>query len=100
MMLEGAGFEVVDLGADVPAERFVEASQEHQPRFVGLSALLTTALPTMRSTIQALEEAELRDQVIVMVGGTALSQQLADEIGADLYAPDAGSAVNRAKAFL
>lgn len=100
MMLEGAGFEVIDLGVDVPPERFVEATREHQPRFVGMSAMLTTTMPGMRATIEALSEAGLRDQVTVMVGGAPLTQQFADEIGADLYAPDAFSAANQAKALL
>lgn len=100
MMLEGAGFEVIDLGADVPPERFVEAVREHQPRFVGMSALLTTTMLGMRATIEALSGAGLRDQVTVMVGGAPVTQQFADEIGADLYAPDASSAANRAKALL
>jgi len=100
MMLEGAGFEVVDLGVNVPAERFLEAVQEHQPHFVGMSALLTTTLPEMRTTIEALEDGGVRDQVTVMVGGAPLNQQVADEVGADLYAPDASSAANRARAWL
>jgi len=100
MMLEGAGFEVIDLGVDVSPEQFVEAIREHQPRFVGMSALLTTTMAGMRTTIESLKEAGLRDQVVVMVGGAPLTQQFADEIGADLYAPDASSATNRAKALL
>ena len=72
MMLEGAGFEVVDLGVDVTPERFVEAVREHQPRFVGMSALLTTTMLGMRATIEALKEARLRNQVTVMVGGAAV----------------------------
>jgi 5-methyltetrahydrofolate--homocysteine methyltransferase len=100
MMFEGAGFEVLDLGVDVSPERFVDAVREHQPRFVGLSALLTTTMPGMRATIEALQEAGLRDQVTVMVGGAPLTQPFADQIGADLYAPDASSAASRAKALL
>jgi len=100
MMLEGAGFEVIDLGVDVSPERFVEAIREHRPRFVGMSALLTTTMPGMRATIEALQKAGLRHQVVVMVGGAPVTQQYADQIGADLYAPDASSAASRAKALL
>lgn len=100
MMLEGAGFEVIDLGVDVAPEQFVAAIREHQPRLVGMSALLTTTMPGMRATIDALSEAGLRDQVLVMVGGAPLTQQFADEIGADLYAPDASVAANCARALL
>lgn len=100
MMLEGAGFEVIDLGVDVPSERFVEAAREYQPRFIGMSALLTTTMSNMRDTIEALKKAGLRDEVTVMVGGASVTQQVANEIGADLYAPDAAAAANRAKASL
>jgi 5-methyltetrahydrofolate--homocysteine methyltransferase len=100
MMLEGAGFEVIDLGVDVPPEQFAEAIREHQPRFVGMSALLTTTMPGMRMTIEALSEAGLRDHLTVMVGGAPVTQQFADEIGADLYARDAPAAANRARALL
>jgi 5-methyltetrahydrofolate--homocysteine methyltransferase len=100
MMLEGAGFEVIDLGVDVPPAQFVEAVREHQPHFVGLSALLTTTMPGMRATIEALSEAGLRDQVAVMVGGAPVTQQFSDGIGANLYAPDASAAASRARALL
>lgn len=100
MMLEGTGFEVIDLGVDVSPERFVEAIREHQPRFVGMSALLTTTMPGMHVTIETLRGSGLRDQVAVMVGGAPVTQQFADEIGADLYAPDAPIAANRARALL
>jgi len=100
MMLEGAGFEVVDLGVDVAPEGFVEAVQEHRPDFVGMSALLTTTMPSMGTTVEALEEAGLREQVKVMVGGAPVTQQFAEEIGADIYAPDASSAATRAKSLL
>jgi len=96
MMLEGAGFEVIDLGVDVSPEQFVTAIQEHQPRFVGMSALLTTTMPGIRSTLHAISESGLRDQVVVMIGGAPVTQQFADEIGADIYAPDATSAASRA----
>ena len=96
MMLEGAGFEVIDLGVDVSPEQFVTSIQEHQPRFVGMSALLTTTMPGIRSTLHAISESGLRDQVVVMIGGAPVTQQFADEIGADIYAPDAASAASRA----
>jgi len=100
MMLEGAGFEVTDLGVDVPPERFVDAVEKHKPDLVGMSALLTTTMPAMRTTIEALVEAGLRDDVKLMVGGAPLTQSYADKIGADGYAPDAASAVRRAKELL
>jgi len=97
MMLEGTGFQVVDLGVDVSADAFVQAVREHSPQILGMSALLTTTMLAMRATIEALKEAELRDQVLVMAGGAPLTQSFADEIGADLYAPDASSAARKAK---
>jgi 5-methyltetrahydrofolate--homocysteine methyltransferase len=97
MMLEGAGFETVDLGKDVPPEAFVTAVREHQPKILGLSALLTTTMPGMKGTIEALEEAGLRDSVKVMVGGAPVTAAFAEEIGADAYAPDAASAVDVAR---
>jgi 5-methyltetrahydrofolate--homocysteine methyltransferase len=100
MMLEGVGFEVIDLGVDVSPEGFVEAIKAHRPGFVGLSALLTTTMPGMRATIGALQEAGLRGGVTIMVGGAPVTQSFAEEIGADLYAPDASAAASRAKALL
>jgi len=100
MMMTGAGVQVIDLGIDIPPEEFVEAIQKHQPRIVGMSALLTTTTGGMKTTIEALEEAGLRDRVKVMVGGAPLTQEYSDEIGADGYAPDAVSAVDLAKAWL
>ena len=97
MMLEGAGFEVVDLGTDVSPDKFVAAVKEHQPDLVGCSALLTTTMPKMKTTIEALTEAGLRGSVKVMIGGAPVTEKYAAEIGADLYAPDASSAANRAK---
>jgi len=97
MMLEGAGFEVIDLGADVSPDKFVAAVKEHRPDLVGFSALLTTTMPKMKTTIQALTEAGLRGSVKVMIGGAPVTEKYAAEIGADLYAPDASSAANRAK---
>ena len=100
MMMEGAGFEVIDLGPDVPAEKFVAAINEHQPGLVGLSALLTTTAPMMRTIMGSLQQAGVRDQVKVLGGGAAVSAEFADEVGADGYAPDAGAAVRKAKELL
>jgi 5-methyltetrahydrofolate--homocysteine methyltransferase len=100
MMLEGAGFEVIDLGTDVPPARFAEVAREHGARLVGLSALLTTTMQNMRSTIEALEDLGVRDQVKVMVGGAPVTEAFAREIGADGFAPDASRAVALAKALL
>jgi len=100
MMMEGAGFEVVDLGTDVKPAAFVDAVREHKPNLIGMSALLTTTMPSMTATIEALTEAGLRDQVKVLVGGAPVTQNFADSIGADGYAPDASSASRKAKALL
>ena len=97
MMIEGAGFETVDLGTDVKAAAFVDAVREHQPKIVGMSALLTTTMVNMKGTIEALEEAGLRDQVKIMVGGAPVTAAFAEEVGADAYAPDAASAVDIAR---
>lgn len=101
MMLEGAGFEVMDLGTDVAPETFVEAVREHQPHLVGMSALLTTTMPGMKETIEALEEAGgLRSTVKIMVGGAPVTAAYAEEIGADAYASDAASAIEVARNLL
>ena len=94
MMLEGAGYRVYDLGNDVPAEAFVNAVEEYDADIVGMSALLTTTVPMMESTIQALKEAEIRSEVKVMIGGAPVSDELAKQIGADGYAPDGAVAVD------
>lgn len=99
MMLEGAGFEIVDLGVDVSSDKFVEAVQKGA-RIVAMSALLTTTMPNMKTTIQAIEDAGLRAQVKIMVGGAPVTETYAQEIGADGYAADASAAVRRAKALL
>ena len=99
MMLKGAGFEVIDLGIDVAAEKFVETAKEEGVNLVGLSALLTTTMPQMKTVIDALKEAGL-DEVKVMIGGAPVTQSYADEIGAVGYAPDAASAVDKAKELL
>ncbi len=96
-MLSGAGFEVKDLGADVSPERFVEAVREENPKILGMSALMTTTMPAMKRTVDALAEAGLRDGIKVLVGGAPLTEEYCEEIGADGYAPDAWSAVKKAK---
>ncbi len=100
MMLEGAGFEVHNLGRDVAPEAFVAAVEEHSANIVGISALMTTTMPGMKRTIDALTKAGVRGQVKVMIGGAPVSQAFADEIGADGYAKDSSLAVVKAKALL
>jgi 5-methyltetrahydrofolate--homocysteine methyltransferase len=100
MMMRGAGFEVFDLGTDVAADVFVEAVREKTPDIVGISALLTTTMAGMRDTIEALQEAGLRDQVKVMIGGAPVTRDFAQKIGADGYASDAPTAVDMAKEFV
>lgn len=97
IMVEGSGFEVIDLGVDVSPEKFVEAVKEKQPQVVGLSALLTTTMTAMQTTIEALKQSGLREKVKIMVGGASVTQAFADKIGADGYAPDAASAAIKAK---
>ncbi len=100
MMLEGSGFQVVDAGVDVAPEKFVAAVKENKPDVIAMSALLTTTMTNMKTTIAALDEAGVRKSVKVMVGGAPLTQRYADEIGADGYAPDAASAAELAGALL
>jgi corrinoid protein of di/trimethylamine methyltransferase len=100
IMFEGAGFEVVDLGTDVEPETFVQAVQENKPDIVGMSALLTTTMPSMEKTIQALQEAGFREQIKVMIGGAPVTGDYAAKIGADAYAPDASSATRKARELL
>jgi 5-methyltetrahydrofolate--homocysteine methyltransferase len=95
MMLQGGGFEIIDLGTDVSAERFIAAVNEHDSRLLGMSALLTTTMPYMAKVIQAIKEAGLED-VRTMIGGAPVTQQFANDIGADGYAPDAATAVDLA----
>lgn len=97
MMLEGAGFELVDLGADVSPEKFAHAVRENQPDILAMSALLTTTMPAMKTTIDALEGAGLRSQVKVMIGGAPITDEYANGIGADGFAPDASRAASLAK---
>ena len=97
MALEGAGFEVIDLGTDVDPDKFVQAVREHKPQVIGLSALLTTTMLTMRETVEAIKAAGLRNQVKIMIGGAPVSQEFADEIGADFYGMDSTSGRNYAR---
>jgi 5-methyltetrahydrofolate--homocysteine methyltransferase len=98
-MLEGGGFEVYDLGADVAPERFVEAAKSNKADIVALSALLTVTMPSMRTTIEAFRQAGLRDSVKIMVGGAPVTRRYADEIGADGFSENAGGAVQLARSF-
>lgn len=100
MMLEGAGFTILDLGVDVSPEAYVTAVKEQGAKVIGLSALLTTTMPAMKDTIEACKEAGVRDDVVIMIGGAPVTQDYADEIGADGFAPDAASAVDKAKELL
>ncbi len=100
MMLEGAGFEIIDLGTDVSSEQFVEAVKQHQVNIVGMSALLTTTMPAIGRTVAALTEAGLREQIKIMVGGAPVTTDFAEKVGADAYAPDAGSAPRVAKKLM
>ena len=100
IMLEGAGFEVIDLGVQVAPEKFVAAIEEHQPDIVGFSAFLTTTMPMFKANLNALEKAGIRNDVIVMVGGAPVTQEYADAVGADGYAADASQTVKRAKSLL
>ena len=100
MMLEGSGFEVIDLGSDVSPEKFVSAARDQGAQIVAMSALLTTTMPGMKATIEALNASGLRDQVKILVGGAPVTQDYATLIGADGYSSDASRAVAAAKALL
>jgi len=100
MMLEGAGFDVLDLGVDVSPERFVESVKENGADIVAMSALLTTTMPHMKSTIEAIREAGLRERVKVIIGGAPVTDAFAQEIGADGFAPDASQAASLAKSLI
>ncbi len=100
LMLEGAGFEIVDLGVDVSAEKFIAAVREHNVDIIAMSALLTTTMSHMKDTVEALKAAGLRDKVKVMIGGAPVTQSYATEVGADGYAPDASQAVALAKSLI
>jgi len=99
-MLEGAGFEVFDIGIDVPLQKFVDAIREKDPHILALSALLTITMPEMKKVIDALGQAGIRNQVKVLIGGAPVTQRYADEIGADGYGENAGSAVSVARALM
>ena len=100
MMLESAGFEVIDLGVDVEPEIFIEAIKENDPEILGLSALLTTTMPMLKKTVESVDDAGIRKNLKIMIGGAPVNQEFADEIGADAYAPDAGSASRMAKSLI
>jgi len=100
MMLEGAGFEIIDLGVDVSPEKFIETAKEKKADLVGLSALLTTTMPSMKDVVKDVGDSDLKSKVKVFIGGAPVTQSHADEIGADGYAPDAASAVDKAKELL
>jgi len=100
MLLEGAGYEVIDLGADVPKEKFLEYAEKENPDVLGMSALLTTTMVFMKGMVEALEESGLKEKVKVIIGGAPITQSYADEIRADGYAPDAASAVDLVKAVM
>jgi methanogenic corrinoid protein MtbC1 len=100
IMLEGAGYTVVDLGVNVPAARFVDAIREHRPVVVGLSAFLTTTMPMVGRTIEAIRDAGLREGIRIIVGGAPVNETFAAEVGADGYAPDASSAVRVVRSLL
>lgn len=97
IMLEGAGFTVIDIGVQAPPEKFIEAIREHKPDIVGMSAFLTTTMPMFKVNIHEITKAGLRDEVIIMVGGAPVTQEYADAVGADGYAADASTAVRLAK---
>lgn len=100
MMFEGAGFKVVNLGIDLKPQVFVDAVKEYKPELLGMSALLTTTMPKMGETINALKEAGLRDTVKILIGGAPVTSEFAEEIGADAYAANAASSVDKARAVL
>ena len=100
VMLEGAGFEVVDLGVNVPSEVFVQATREHRPDIVGMSAFLTTTVAEIERNLAAFENAGLRESVMVMIGGAPITEQFMSDVGADGYAPDASAAARVAKAMV
>ena len=100
MIMKGAGFNVIDLGVDVPAERFVEAISEKKADILALSALLSTTMPAMENTVKAIAESGIKDQIKIIVGGAPVTSQFSDNIGADGYAEDAPGAVNKVKELL
>ncbi|MGE3875803.1 MAG: corrinoid protein [Parvibaculaceae bacterium] len=100
MMMEGAGFEVINIGINIPVEKYLDAIAEHQPDILGMSALLTTTMPYMKVVIDTLKEKGMRDDYIVLVGGAPLNEEFAKAVGADAYCRDAAVAVETAKVFM
>lgn len=100
MMMEGAGFEVIDIGINIPVEKYLEALEEHKPDILGMSALLTTTMPYMKVVIDTMKEKGIRDDYIVLVGGAPLNEAFGKAVGADAYCRDAGVAVETAKALI
>jgi methylmalonyl-CoA mutase cobalamin-binding domain/chain len=100
MMMEGAGFDVIDLGINNPVEKYLEAIEEHQPDIVGMSALLTTTMPYMKVVIDTMKEKGIRDDYVVLVGGAPLNEEFGRAVGADAYCRDAAVAVETAKDFM
>jgi corrinoid protein of di/trimethylamine methyltransferase len=100
MMMEGAGFEVVDLGINNPVENYLQAIEDHKPDILGMSALLTTTMPYMKVVIDTLKEKGIREEIVVLVGGAPLNEEFANAIGADAYCRDAAVAVETAKSFM
>ncbi|MNE71111.1 B12-dependent methionine synthase [compost metagenome] len=100
MMMEGAGFEVIDIGINIPVEEYIAALEKHKPDILGLSALLTTTMSYMKVVIDTLVEKGMRDDYIVMVGGAPLNEEFGKAVGADVYCRDAGVAVDMAKELI
>ncbi|RVU33851.1 cobalamin-binding protein [Hwanghaeella grinnelliae] len=100
MMMEGAGFEVIDIGINNPVEKYLEAIEEHKPDILGMSALLTTTMPYMKVVIDTMKEKGIRDDYVVLVGGAPLNEEFANEVGADAYCRDAAVAVETAKEYM
>ena len=100
MMLESAGFEIIDLGVDIDAATFVKAVKDHNPQIIGMSALLTTTMMSMKDTIEALKKEGLRDSVKIVIGGAPITQGFAEQIGADGYAPDAAAATELCRSLI
>ena len=100
MMMEGAGFDVIDIGINNPVENYLKALEEHKPDILGMSALLTTTMPNMGKTIEAFIDADLREDIKIMVGGAPVTQEFADDMGADAYGKDALDCVAVAKGFV
>ena len=100
MMMEGAGFQLVDLGTDVEAQKFVDAARENSAQIIAISALLTTTMTAMKGVVDAVAASDIKDTVKVLIGGAPVTQAFCDEIGANGYAPDAASAADLAKSFI